>query len=205
MEIDKELLQKIIGDTSMSSRDTVAEKYDIGVRAASYYWFVAQNIETLSEFFETDDELVEQNVRYQKQKQKLQDFSRIERKSFREHARVENAVSEYVKELVEVFKNNPYKPKGVAHITSHKAVGVMQLSDIHFNELIDLETNKFDFNVASKRMHKFVIEATTYFKTHGVTDVFVLATGDLMNSDRRWMSLWRWLLTGLRHHSLLLR
>lgn len=185
MKLDLELLQKIIEDKSMVSRDTVADKYDIGTRAASYYWFISQNIGTLSEMFETDDELVEQSVRSQKQKQKFQDFNRIERKAFREHARVENAVSEYVQELVNVFKDNPYSPVGIAHKSDDTAVGVLHLSDIHFNELISLNTNKFDFDIASKRIYKFIQEAKRYFLLHGVTDVFMMFSGDFVNSDRR--------------------
>ena len=38
------------------------------------------------------EEIIGQNVRLAKQKQALQDLNRIERKSFRENARIENAV-----------------------------------------------------------------------------------------------------------------
>jgi predicted phosphodiesterase len=185
MELDKELLQKIIDDLSMSSRETVAEKYDVSERVASYYWFISQNMGVLQDFFETDGELVEQNVRYQKQKQKLQDFSRIERKAFREYARVENAVEEYTKGLMDVFDNNPYKPIGVTHKSTNSAVGVIQLSDLHLNELIDIATNKYDFNIASKRLYKLAVETMKYFDIQGVSDVFVFATADFLNSDRR--------------------
>jgi len=185
MELNKDLLQRIIDDTEMSSRESIANKYDVSERIASYYWFVAQNMGTLSEFFETDDELVEQNVRNKKQQQKYQDLNRIERKTFREHARVENAVSEYVQQLVEIFDKNPYKVKGFGYASTDHAVGVVHISDIHFNELININTNKFDFDVASKRFHKLITEASKYFELHDVSDVFVFTTGDLMNSDRR--------------------
>lgn len=185
MELNKDLLQKIIDDVEMSSRHTVADKYKLSDRVAGYYWFIAQNMGTLSEFFETDDDLVEQNVRYQKQKQKFQDYNRIERKAFREYARVENAVEEYTKELIDVFDANPYKPEGVYYESSDKAVGVLHLTDLHFNELIDINSNKYDFTVASKRIYKLVIEATHYFILHGITDVFVMMSGDTLNSDRR--------------------
>ena len=39
-------------------------------------------------------ELIQENVRLAKQKQSAQDRNRIQNKSFREYARVENAVSE---------------------------------------------------------------------------------------------------------------
>ena len=53
-----------------------------------------------------DLELLRENVRYRKEKQKAQDVNRIERKGFREHARIENAVEEYSKELKQLFENN---------------------------------------------------------------------------------------------------
>ena len=185
MELDKNLLRAVLGDNKMTSRATVSEKYDISDREAGYYWFIKQNTEGLSDVFVTDAELLEQNVKYQKQKQKFQDFNRIERKSFREYARVENAVSEYTEALVDVFKNNPYKPDGKKHESQGEVIGVLQLSDLHFNELINISTNKYDFTIASKRTYKFVVEAMMYFDIHNVTDVFVMGTGDWLNSDRR--------------------
>jgi predicted phosphodiesterase len=169
----------------MSSRHTVAEKYGMGERIAGYYWWLVQNIDYVSNMFETDKSLVEQNVRYQKQKQHMMDINRIERKSFREYARVENAVSEYAKELMRIFDDNPYKVETVYHDVVGDAVGVIQLSDTHFNELINIKGNKYDFTVASQRIHKLVSEAINYFNLYNVSDVFVFLGGDLMNSDRR--------------------
>lgn len=183
--MDLKLLRQLIDDPRDLTRELVISNYGLSDRMAGQYLFVVNNIDTLSEMFETDDDLVEQNVRYKKQQQKFMDFNRIERKSFREYARVENAVEEYAKELVEVFDKNPYKPIGKLHAQSPHAVGVIQLSDLHFNELIDIKTNRYDFTVASKRLYKFAIEAIKYFDVHGVTDVFIFGTADLVNSDRR--------------------
>jgi metallophosphoesterase superfamily enzyme len=47
MELDKNLLDRIIVDDKMTSRETVAEKYNLGIRAASYYWFIAQNYKAI--------------------------------------------------------------------------------------------------------------------------------------------------------------
>ena len=79
-------------------------------------------------------ELIQENVRLAKQKQSAQDINRIERKSFREYARVENAVSEYNKQLVKIF--DKYK-------------------------------------------------LSTYVKAFGITNVLMVQSGDLLNSDRR--------------------
>ena len=62
---------------------------------------------------------------------------------------------------------------------------MIQFSDVHFNELVELENNRYDFRVASARTRHFVDKARTYFKTSDVSNVVVALTGDLMNSDRR--------------------
>ena len=50
-----------------------------------------------------DAEILKENVKLAKQKQSYQDINRIERKTFREYARIENAVGKYNKELVGIF------------------------------------------------------------------------------------------------------
>ena len=131
------------------------------------------------------DEVLVENVRLAKQKQRYQDLNRIERKSFREHARVENAVEQYSRQLVTLFEKQRLHKPGIIKRTKNEAVGVIQFSDVHFNELINLKDNKYDFTVASKRTKYFIDKATQYFKIHEITNVLVALTGDLMNSDRR--------------------
>jgi len=132
-----------------------------------------------------DLELLRENVKYRKEKQKAQDVTRIERKGFREHARIENAVEEYSKELKKLFEKNKLHKSTKSHKISKRAVGVIQFSDVHFNELVELQNNRYDFKVASQRCQYFVEKASAYFKTNGVSQVVVALTGDLMNSDRR--------------------
>ena len=140
---------------------------------------------TVNPIWDADHDIVRENVRLSKQKQKAQDKNRIFNKSFREHARIENAVEEYSKELVKLFEKNDLHKTLNKFKVNNKAVGVIQFSDVHFNELVDLENNKYDFKVASSRIRYFVNRAKLYFKTANVTNVVMALTGDLMNSDRR--------------------
>ena len=184
MEINKDLLKAVLAHPVKTIND-VRKTFGLLEQEARRYLFVAENIEAISGVFETDRELVEQNVKYKKQQQKFADINRVERKSFREYARVENSIEEYVKGLVKVFDENPYKPCGVLHETDEKVIGVIQLSDLHFNELINIKSNQYDFNIASKRLQKLARESRKYFLVNGVTDVFILCSGDFLNSDRR--------------------
>ena len=140
---------------------------------------------TVAPFSDSDHDIVVENVRLAKQKQQAQDKNRILNKAFREHSRIENALEEYTKELIGLFEKNKLSITGTSHTTNKSAVGVIQFSDVHFNELVNLENNKYDFNVASARTRYFVNKAKEYFKTANVTNVVVAFTGDLMNSDRR--------------------
>ena len=130
-------------------------------------------------------ELIQENVRLAKQKQSAQDINRIERKSFREYARVENAVAEYNKQLVKIFDKYKLSTYVKKHSEDTSCVGVIQFSDVHFNELVSLPHNKYDFKVASARCKLFVDKATKYFKAFGITNVLMVQSGDLHNSDRR--------------------
>ena len=51
-----------------------------------------------------DTEIIAENVRSQKQLQAVRDRNRIANKSFRTHARVENAIEEYSKALLEAIE-----------------------------------------------------------------------------------------------------
>ena len=133
----------------------------------------------------TDLDLLRENVRYRKEKQKAQDVTRIERKAFREHSRIENAVEEYSKELKKLFEKNKLHKLTKKHKISNKAAGVIQFSDVHFNELVNLKNNKYDFKVAAQRCQYFVARAKEYFRMAKITNVVVALTGDLLNSDRR--------------------
>ena len=140
---------------------------------------------TVFPIWDADHDIIKENVRLAKQKQNAQDKNRIFNKSFREHARIENALEEYNKELIKLFDKNKLNTTTSKFKVFKKAVGVIQFSDVHFNELVELENNRYDFRVASARTRYFVNRAKDYFKTTNVTNVVVALTGDLMNSDRR--------------------
>ena len=140
---------------------------------------------TIYPIWDADVDIVRENVRLSKQKQKAQDNNRIYNKAFREHARIEKAIEEYTKELKTLFENNKLNKSTNKFSVNDKACGVLQLSDVHFNEIVELENNRYDFSVASERIRTFVNKAKRYFKTANITNIVVAMTGDMMNSDRR--------------------
>lgn len=138
---------------------------------------------------ETDEELIDENVKLKKQVYRLQDSQRLERKSFREHSRVDNMILTLHEEMKKVLDQNKLHTRVHSHHfhpNKTKPVGVIQLSDLHFNEIInDLDGNAFNFEIASKRLHKLVRKAIVLFRANHIDEVALFMTGDLLNSDRR--------------------
>ena len=144
-----------------------------------------KSIKEIVKYLIVDKEIVKYNVRLAKQKQAAQDLNRIANKSFREYARLENALILYNKELISLLGDNSLNTKITKHKEDSKAAMIVQIADTHFNELVDIEGNKYDFEVASKRLHKFAYYVKKYANFHNVKSVLIAITGDLLNSDRR--------------------
>lgn len=144
-----------------------------------------KQISLVVSYLVSDKEIVEENIKLAKQKQRAQDLNRIANKSFREYAREENALVEYNKELIKVLKENSLDVKLTKHKTKTGSVVLVQIADTHFNELVDMESNQYDFKIASQRLQKFAYYVKEYAKLHKATSFLVAITGDLINSDRR--------------------
>ncbi len=110
-----------------------------------------------------------------------------ERNAFNKKLKEVSELEELNRELIEGLK----KIKPVTLVThkvefddtvDYKNIGIVTLSDLHFNELIDITSNKYDFNIASKRLKRLadVTKQTLY-----VDRIVILGLGDFINSDRR--------------------
>ena len=138
---------------------------------------------------EPDLELLTETVRLAKGNQRLRDVQRIERKAFREHARIENAVAAYNKAIVAVLEEHGKSlidsPRRTGPLHAEAPVVVVHISDNHWNELVNLPTNRFDFEVGAKRLALLAQKVKLQAKAHGAERVVVFFGGDLLNSDRR--------------------
>lgn len=146
-------------------------------------------IKTEVQAIEPDLEMLTETVRLAKKNQALMDQSRIQNKSFREHARIENAVEKYSEAIVGELKVHGAAlsdcPRRTGPLDPDAAALVIHLSDNHFNELVNLPTNRFDFEVAAKRLALLAQKAKRFGQAYGVERCIVFFGGDLMNSDRR--------------------
>jgi predicted phosphodiesterase len=134
-----------------------------------------------------DHEILLHNVRLAKVRQALLDTNRIERKAFREHARLENAAAAYARELAALLDERGFTK--TVHISAPapcgEAVLIVQLSDLHFNEQVELPTNRYDFSVAAARLAKLAARVKQLGRSYGASKVVVACLGDFLNSDRR--------------------
>ena len=126
-------------------------------------------------------------MRLAKHRQALLDANRIERKAFREHARVENAAAAYARELAALLDERGFTQDLLFSEapTSGEAVLVVQLSDLHFNERVELPSNRYDFSVAAARRAKLAGRIKQLGRSYGASKVVIACLVDFLNSDRR--------------------
>lgn len=120
--------------------------------------------------------------------QKARDNLRVERKQFREEIRFHNTTGELYEEIAQLLRTEGRFAEFNTVTHEDKAgeiEGIFQISDIHFNELVELPFNRFDFKVGAQRLKMYVEKAKVYFNAHNVKTVHVCFTGDILNSDRR--------------------
>lgn len=181
-------------DSITAAQKTVKSKHEAAIRIAAkkesrshgYYWSFKKYSNILDIYADADQDLVEYNVRAEKRLQKSQDLNRIKNKAFREHARVENALEALTESLIYELKSYGNKIQTVQHpLVEDDTALLVQLSDTHFNELIDLPNNRYDFIVAGKRLHKYANEIKIEARARGCKKLILALTGDLLNSDRR--------------------
>ena len=133
--------------------------------------------------------LLNENVSLVANTQKFRDKTRISNKHLREYNRADNAVLEYLKELRATISENKLTFEGINFEEVQEfpegSVGIVHLSDLHFNELVDIIGNKYDFKVASKRLKMFADKILRHIKGKELNQVYIVMTGDLLNSDRR--------------------
>ena len=133
-----------------------------------------------------NNEQAEYSEKLQSRLQKGMDLRRIEKASFRNVARLSNALEVYNQELIAVFKEGSKKLITKKHkVVEGSPVMILQLSDLHLNEIVNIKSNKYDFYVASQRL-KMLADETISMGHHYKSKKLVIAVlGDLLNSDRR--------------------
>lgn len=133
--------------------------------------------------------LLEELNKEKRKNLKIRDQRNRDNRLWRKSSRNINTLEELYKEFnvllseygIEVSNKVNYDPQFI----EGGGVGVLAFSDLHGNEIVDTDYNKYDFKILAKRMKKYVSYSLEYFSMMGVEEVIILSLGDQMNSDRR--------------------
>jgi len=81
------------------------DKYHFKVKK----YTLRHRIKDIIQYVIADKEIIQHNILLQKRSQKQADLNRIKNKAFREHSRLENALVEYNKALIDLIKAESLK------------------------------------------------------------------------------------------------
>lgn len=189
LDIDDTVLETI----TLFNKYDASDKLDMPPSTIEKLKWVINNgdivVDSDVESVDVVDEVYDDYVsKQQKSKQRLQDNLRITRKQIREQDRLDNAILAHNEALLKILKNKPphtWKRDIGECLPNRDGVGVLHISDLHLNEIVELHNNQYDFNIASKRLQYLVKRAKKRFKDENVSKVLIIFSGDLLNSDRR--------------------
>ena len=144
---------------------------------------LGMNEESLSKYIQ----VLELNHKLAKTEQKYKDITNVKGKHFREYVRYDNALEELSNDikryLQEDRKNYPIQIINTKNKGNN--LGIIHLSDLHLNEQVNIDSNQYNWSIASKRLKKFIDECLNIFQHNNVAHVLIAGTGDFLNSDRR--------------------
>lgn len=135
-----------------------------------------------------DTTLQESNQDFKRLAIKWRDINTYNNKTFREYARSINALEQL---NIDLLDNISYlKPRIITNVdysdivkTYNSDVLVVQLSDLHFSEVVNEQFDRFDFTVLSKRLKKFANIIKEQYRLYNYRKIFIAITGDLINND----------------------
>jgi predicted phosphodiesterase len=181
--VTKEILESVLTMPNVG-RKKIAKLFGCSEHDARAIVAIRDNQGLIREMIDKD--LIKSNQKLAAKKQFFQDQNRIERKSFRNEIRLYNDLKKSNDALLSLLDRESFKITTESHkLKQGVPVGVITSSDLHGNELVNLENNKYDFDVLSKRVRKHVLKTIAFQKADGVKLIHLFMTGDLLNSDRR--------------------
>jgi len=135
-----------------------------------------------------DEALEVENSKLRKQLQAARDNLRVLRKEDRSLFRNDEVYSNFMESLMGYVENRcpSYKPCNIKPREENlNKQMILQLSDLHLGQKIDLPTNKFNMDVARQRLFKYVNKCLEYAEPMNISIINIVFTGDLTNLSYR--------------------
>lgn len=117
-----------------------------------------------------------------KQQVKTRDKLREMRKHLRDEARIENLLDVFVECADRIAKEKPLEIT-IKQPNNGSRVGVLQLSDFHFSEIINNFLNTYNHDIFDQRIGQVVSDTIKYCKLMDVGTLKILNQGDLANGN----------------------
>lgn len=147
----------------------------------------ADPIRDISMIERQGDDMAAYLTKTEKAKQRAQDNARIANAKNRNAYRLVNAIEAQYESMADIYSR--HAPKGYVRKTyrldGKSPVGILHLSDLHLNEIVDTIGNKFDVKVGARRLRYLVDRAIHHFKSEGAKKVLIAATGDFVKNAKR--------------------
>lgn len=128
----------------------------------------------------------------EKKIQNLQDKNRILRKIHRKSFREEDIINHLADSFAELLSKYKFKEvdKKENVRVNYDEVALIQLSDLHFGKFVNLKLNKYNFEIAHKRLQRYIDEIVNvclYQKK--ISKIYIAFTGDIFNLDSHFDAL----------------
>ena len=202
-ELKNIVVSKLDGECDLSW-DDICDKFELNLnphelRKRSYGiklyddFLKERNIEQSSN--DIKEEIEEKLIEIKKERAKLTDLRTQVNKEIREQARYEDLLNLLESEINKLSKSKPLPtslPKGedvslYRHFNPDKFAKrkecILLLSDLHYGIEIDNSWNKFNSDIAKKRMAHMVNKTIEYGKLNNCKICHILITGDLVNNN----------------------
>lgn len=118
-----------------------------------------------------------------KQQVKTRDKLREYRKHLRDEARIENLYDVFIETAEIVSISKPMVIDKIPDKSGKDRVAVLQVSDLHFSEIVNNFLNTYNHDVFNERMKKMTEDVIAYCELMNVEVLNVLNQGDLMNGN----------------------
>jgi len=151
----------------------------------SYELEINRHIRIIKQTIDEDEIISDDLVKLRAGKQKLQDKNRVVNKVSREQDRLFNALEELYTQFINLLKENKFKlpdKKPLKYKPLDKIL-IVQLSDLHIGENVDLENNMYNYEIAGKRLKLFFNQIKEFSTIYKIKKIILLGTGDFTNND----------------------
>ena len=126
--------------------------------------------------------LIQKELELKKEKVKVQDLKTQVNKQIRELARKEN-LGEILEEKLDKLPNQMINMNYINHMPSKKQ-GIAMISDVHYGMVVDNFLNKYNPDIAQKRMNYLTDKIIEYSKLNNLDVMNVCLLGDMISGEQ---------------------